>query len=114
MIARRLGLRGATALALLAIAQATAVAQSADLKVGRQKAQVCAVCHGEFGRANAPDAPHLAGQPEVYIATQLRNYRSGKRQHEVMTLMAKPLSDADIEALAAWYASIAFDVKPPG
>ena len=110
----RPGLRFVVRLAVLgAIAQAAAVAQPADPKVGRQKAQACAVCHGEFGRANAPDAPHLAGQPEIYVATQLRHYRSGKRQHEVMSLMAKALTDDDIVALAAWYASIAVEVRPP-
>ena len=86
---------------------------AADTTAGRQKAQACAVCHGELGKATAPDAPNLAGQPEVYIATQLRNYRSGKRQHEVMSLMAKPLSDDDITALAGWYASLAIEVKAP-
>jgi cytochrome c553 len=74
---------------------------------------MCAVCHGELGVSNAPDAPHLAGQPEVYLVAQLKAYRSGKRVHEVMSVMAKQLSDADVENLAAWYASIAVRAEPP-
>jgi len=80
---------------------------------GRQKAQACAVCHGLQGLSNAPDAPHLAGQPEAYLAAQLRAYRSGARQHEVMSIMAKPLSDADIAALAAWFAAHSIALKTP-
>jgi len=68
-------------------------------------------CHGPVGMSMAPDAPNLAGQVESYLATQLRAYRSGRRKHEVMTLMAKPLSDADIDNLAAWFSSIRIEVK---
>ena len=60
-----------------------------------------------------PNAPHLAGQPALYVEEQLRNYRSGKRLHEQMNVVAKPLSDADIGELAAWYASIRIDATPP-
>jgi cytochrome c553 len=95
--------------ALLA-ASATALAW-ADAALGREKAAACAVCHGPQGLSVTPDAPHLAGQPELYLATQLRAYRSGKRQHEVMAVIAKPLSDDDIRALAAWYAAIRIEVR---
>jgi cytochrome c553 len=81
--------------------------------LGRQKAAGCVACHGEFGISVLPDAPHLAGQPEIYLAEQLRLYRSGKRSNEVMAVIAKPLADADIDALAAWFASIEVVAKPP-
>jgi cytochrome c553 len=87
-------------------------AQAADPAAGRMKAAMCAACHGAQGIAVAPDAPNLAGQPEMYLAEQLRAYKSGKRRHDVMTLMAKPLSDADIDNLAAWFSSIKVEVKP--
>lgn len=60
--------------------------------------------------AVVPDAPHLAGQPAIYIVEQLKNYRSGKRQNEVMSVMAKPLTDREIDDLAAWYESIQISV----
>ena len=47
------------------------------------------------------------------IEEQLKNYRSGKRRHEVMSVVAKPLSDAEIADLAAWYASIRIEAAPP-
>ena len=82
-----------------------------DAAVGKAKAAACAACHGQSGIATAPDAPNLAAQPEQYLATQLKAYRGGARQHEVMSLMAKPLSDADIANLAAWFASQQIELK---
>lgn len=75
------------------------------------KAAQCAPCHGPQGLSTAPDAPNLAGQPQIYLAAQLKAFRDGKRTHEVMSVMAKPLSDVDIEQLAQWYASIPVEVR---
>jgi cytochrome c553 len=99
----------------IALALAVSVVSSAfagDATVGKQKAISCAACHGQQGLSTVPDAPNLAGQPELYLSTQLKAYRSGARQHEVMTLMAKPLTDADIENLAAWFSSLKIQVVP--
>lgn len=73
----------------------------------------CVVCHGQNGISTMAEAPNLAGQPAIYIQEQLRNYRSGKRTHEVMTLMAKPLTDQDIEDLSAWYSAFRVEVTAP-
>lgn len=84
-----------------------------DIAAGRAKAQACAVCHGPLGLSSQPDAPHLAGQSAIYLSSQLKAYRSGARLHEVMAVMAKPLSDADIANLAAWYAAIRIEAHAP-
>jgi cytochrome c553 len=73
----------------------------------------CATCHGTNGLSMLPNAPHLAGQPAIYLAEQMKAYRSGKRTNEVMSVIAKPLSDADIEAAVAWYSSLKIEVKAP-
>ena len=104
MIVRRTAL-------LLAGACLAASAHAEDVAVGRQKAAACAVCHGPLGLATLPDAPNLAGQSAIYLTAQLKAYRGGTRQHEVMSLMAKPLSDDDIDNLAAWYASLKVHVQ---
>ena len=83
----------------------------ADPKAGQAKSQACAACHGPMGMSTLPDAPNLAGQPEVYLSQQLMAYRSGKRAHEVMSLMAASLSDDDIADLSGWYASIKVDIR---
>ena len=110
--------RAAWALALaLSLALPLAVlggaAQAGDTDAGKAKAQSCAVCHGPLGISTAPDAPNLAGQPAIYLAAQLRAYRSGARKHEVMGVMAKPLTDDDITQLAAWFAAVRVEATAP-
>ena len=90
-----------------------AAAHAQDAALGRQKAASCAVCHGPLGISVTPDAPNLAGQPALYVAAQLRAYRSGSRKHEVMAVLAKTLSDDDISHLATWFASIRIEAQPP-
>jgi len=64
------------------------------------------MCHGANGIASAPDAPNLAGQNEGYLAAQLTAFHTGDRKNEIMSMMAKPLTDADIANLAAYYHSL--------
>ena len=87
-------------------------APARDPVAGKAAAGLCATCHGPMGLSQIPNAPHLAGQPAIYTAEQLKNYRSGKRQNEVMGVIAKPLTDEEIDNLAAWYASIKISVAP--
>ncbi len=83
-----------------------------DVADGRAKADAaCALCHGALGIATLPNAPNLAGQQAIYLSEQLRNYRSGKRQNEVMNMIAKPLSDADIANLSAWFSAVKVTVE---
>ena len=90
------------------------VAHVADPGAGRIKANAaCAVCHGPSGIAMMPSAPHLAGQPSIYLVEQLNHYRSGKRTHEIMSVIAKPLTDSEIDDLAAWYSSLQISVQAP-
>ncbi len=74
-------------------------------------AGACAVCHGPKGVSSAPETPHIAGQPQGYLVAQLKAFRDGTRKHEVMAVIAKPLSDADIDTLSRWYASIQIEAK---
>jgi cytochrome c553 len=80
---------------------------------GEQKARSCAACHGMNGISLNPGAPHLAGQPKMYLVEQLKNYRSGKRDNAVMAVIAKPLTDDDIYDVSTWYSSIAIEAKTP-
>lgn len=85
-----------------------------DISEGRAKAEVaCSLCHGLNGMSTLPNAPNLAGQQAVYISEQLRNYRSGKRQNEVMNMIAKQLTDSEITHVAAWFNSIKVHVEAP-
>ena len=85
-----------------------------DVSEGRAKAEVaCALCHGPMGMATLPNAPNLAGQQAIYLSEQLRNYRSGKRQNEVMNMIAKQLTDSEISHLAAWFSAVKVTLEVP-
>jgi cytochrome c553 len=62
-------------------------------------------CHGTAGLGNAENPP-LAGKDAKQLVQQMRDYKSGARQHLLMNQMMKPLSEQDIENLAAYYASL--------
>ena len=86
---------------------------AADPAQGRKLAGQCKTCHGLDGIAKIPIAPNLAGESQIYIENQLKAFRSGKREHEMMSVVAKNLTDQEIADLAAWYESIEVQVKMP-
>jgi len=88
-------------------------AAAGDVKAGRQKALQCQTCHGLDGQAKLPDAPNLAGQTDVYLAKALKDYRGGARKNDMMSLVVRNLTDADIADLAAYYAAIPVTVGAP-
>ena len=101
-------------LTILTAALLASPAIAGDLEAGKEKARACRVCHGIDGIAKIPIAPHLAGESQVYIETQLKAFRTGKREHEMMTVIAEGLSDEDISDLARWYSAIEISVRMPG
>ena len=101
-----------TALAVAFVLASPAVA--GDAAAGRKQATKCQTCHGIDGLSKIPEAPNIAGQPEMYLTAQLEAYRAGKRVNELMNTMAKELSDKDIADLAAWYSSIEITANVPG
>lgn len=74
-----------------------------DRAAGRQLAGQCRTCHGLDGHAQIPIAPHIGGEPAGYIVKQLTAFRDGTREHEMMSIVAKSLTDQQIADLAAWY-----------
>lgn len=95
-----------TILCAAAIATAATTASAGDPVAGKAKSVACAGCHGADGMAPVPTYPNLAGQNEAYIISTLKGFRDGTRKNAMMSPMAKPLSDSDIENLAAYYASL--------
>jgi cytochrome c553 len=105
--------RSALALALLSALCVSGSAAAGDPKAGRQKALQCQACHGLDGLAKIPGAPHIAGQVEEYLVKSLTDYKTGARKHEMMTVVMQNIGPQDIEDLAAYYAAIEIEVKPP-
>ncbi|ELI6431489.1 MULTISPECIES: c-type cytochrome [Aeromonas] len=93
------------ALPLLALAWGH-LAKAADIEAGKAKAAVCAACHGVEGKALIPNYPHLAGQNAAYLVKQLKAFKDGSRQEPLMVPFMAPLTEADMENLAAFYASL--------
>jgi cytochrome c553 len=67
-------------------------------------AQTCAGCHGQKGVAGIADYPTIAGQYKSYLVHALKAYRDGKRANPIMSAQVQSLTDAQIEALADYYA----------
>ena len=88
------------------LALAWGQAQAADVAAGKEKAVLCAGCHGPEGKAVAPIFPHLAGQNEAYLLKQLKAFKEGSRQEPTMVPFLAALTEADMENLAAYYASL--------
>ena len=88
----------------LALVAAHAPAQAADLARAEEivKGQ-CAMCHGEQGESSSPVFPRLAGQHAAYVARQLSDYKSGRRQSTTMQPMVQDLVPADFPALGAYF-----------
>ncbi len=79
---------------LILILAATLVplgAQAGDAALGKKRATACQTCHGMDGLSKLPEAPNLAGQVEPYLVKALTEYREGKRQNEIMNVVAKEL-----------------------
>jgi cytochrome c553 len=76
-----------------------------NIAEGKEKAQVCASCHGSDGNGDNSSVPRLAGQYEDYIVQALKDYKSGARKNPVMSGFAAGLSEEDREDIAAYYAS---------
>lgn len=100
--------------AALALGFGTASA-SGNVAAGKKKAVACEACHGKDGNGIAPNFPALAGQYQDYLVEVLHEYQSGRegsavsthhRTNAIMNGMAAPLSDQDIEDLAAYFSSL--------
>lgn len=89
----------------LALASSAAMA-AGNIEAGRAKAAMCMSCHGAQGISAVPSYPNLAGQKEAYLAKALHEYKDGQRKDPTMKAMAAPLSDADINNLAAYFSSL--------
>lgn len=94
---------------------AGSASHAGDVKVGGAKAMMCQACHGLDGLSKTPDAPNIAGQLEPYLVAQLQAFKTGLRKNDAMSVVTPPLSDQDIEDLAAYYSAIEIKiVKIPG
>jgi len=93
------------AASVLAVSATSAMA-AGDAAKGKVKAASCAACHGNDGISKIPAYPNLRGQKAPYVVKQLKAFKSGTRKDPTMNAMSKPLSDADMENIAAHFAGM--------
>jgi cytochrome c553 len=91
---------------VLAVASSALLA-GGDAAAGKAKYATCQGCHGPAGISANPVWPSLAGQKDGYLVKQLKAFRDGARTDPMMSPMAKPLSDEDIDNLAAYLSTAA-------
>lgn len=84
---------------------AAAVRAEGDAGRGQGKVEQCATCHGPAGNSGTALTPSLAGQPAMFVSMQLLMFREGVRRIPAMAEIARRLSDADIDDIAAFYAA---------
>jgi len=91
----------ALVLGMLGLAGAASAQQSiAD------KALVCAACHGEKGIPTQPNIPIIWGQHQGYLYLQLRDFKLGARQNELMSPVVAALEREDLMALAEYFSQL--------
>jgi cytochrome c553 len=88
------------------------VARAADIAAGKEKAELCAGCHGENGISQMENIPSLAGQPDQFIQWQLVYFRAGARKNEQMQPVVDQINNDDIRNLGAYFASLAPPKNP--
>jgi cytochrome c553 len=81
-------------------------AQAADDAAGKEKAELCAGCHGENGISQTENIPSLAGQPDQFTQWQLVFFRSGARKNELMQPIVEQINNEDIRNLGAYFAAL--------
>ena len=100
-------LRLIAALALTAMALTAHAA--GDAVAGKNKVFQCQGCHGIPDWKTAfPEVyrvPKLGGQKPEYLVAAMKAYKKGERDFGTMRAMLDPLSDKDMEDIAAYYGS---------
>ena len=91
-----------------------APARAADSAAAKDKAEVCAGCHGDNGISQTENIPSLAGQPDQFAQWQLVFFRGGARKNELMQPIAEQITNDDVRVLGAYFASLTppKDAKP--
>ena len=72
---------------------------------GPALAQACAACHGPDGQSQGA-IPSLDRLPPDDFRAAMQAFRTEERQGTVMNYIARGLSEADVEAVVAYFARV--------
>src|SRR5690625_766277 len=82
----------------------------AEIGNWNEEIPACVSCHGPDGHGAGSVFPALAGQPASYLATQIKDWKSGQRTNDpnqLMQVVAERMSERETQAVAAYFASLA-------
>ena len=65
----------------------------------------CSACHGTNGNSAGGAIAGLAGMNKEYLVGQMKFFKEGKREATLMHQIAKGYSDAEIAAMADFFAA---------
>ena len=74
--------------------------------LSQERVQLCAACHGEGGNSTNPQIPSIAGQPKLFIETQLVLFREELRKSEQMLPVVRGLKDPELIRLAEHFSRL--------
>jgi cytochrome c553 len=107
---KKIGIQLAGAMLAMACAMpasAADLARAEEIVSGR-----CFLCHGMEGESASPVFPRLAGQHADYIAKQLADFKSGKRNSDTMKPQTEELTPAEMKALGAFFQAKVVGPRP--
>lgn len=91
--------------ACASLALAGPASAAGDAAAGQALQNKCSGCHGANGEGKGPNPP-LAGMDYDKHVAAMEEYKSGARDHKMMQMLVKKMSDKEIADLAAYYASL--------
>ena len=87
-----------------ALAMSAARADDDLIAYGEYLSGPCVTCHQLSGTDNG--IPPIVGWEEKAFISTMMSYKTKEREHQVMVMIASPLTKEEIEALAAYFATI--------
>ena len=76
------------------------------MATAQDRVALCDACHGAGGVSQTAGTPSIAGQPKLFLETQLVLFREGIRLSPPMQAAVNGLTDQEITRIAAHYAAL--------
>ena len=92
-----------TLIAALAVGS-TAVNAEGDVAYGEYLSTACVTCHQLTGIDNG--IPSIVGWDQKAFVKTLQSYQAKERENPVMRMITEPMTQEEMEALAAYFATI--------
>ncbi|MFN2381275.1 MAG: cytochrome c [Guyparkeria sp.] len=92
---------------ILVLSSGLSVASADELSApdGEMLSHTCAACHGTHGHFENDYMPPLAGMDADRFVDSMTAFRQGSRPASIMDRIARAFSDAEIEAMADFFAA---------